>query len=381
MQIKIQPNKLFGEIDISTRMPSKSIMHRMLICSALSGQAMEIKNPSEDNLATLECMNALLNDSNPVFNVRDSASTLRFLIPLALALGKSATFILGESLKNRPINEFLTLLPSTKFEIKNNTLTASGKILPGKYVVNREICSSQYISGLMFALPLLNASSYIIIEEIQSQSYIDLTIDVLKRFGVTIKKTDYGYEIPGNQAYKKSNDLTVEGDWSYAANFFVANELGSNIRITGLNKNSKQGDSVIQSIDFTQSEIDVSQCVDIFPILAVLACKKQGETTLTNAKRLRIKECDRLHAMYEELKNLGAILFEYDSALTIIGTGKLQGGDVFSHNDHRIAMALTMAAQICENPVVLSNAEAVNKSAPEFFKDFVDLGGKYELLG
>ncbi|NLB61734.1 MAG: 3-phosphoshikimate 1-carboxyvinyltransferase, partial [Clostridiales bacterium] len=302
MNIRIHPNKLSGSIDIAKRMPSKSIMHRMLICSALSGQEMQITNPSDDNLATLECMNALLNEENPVLNVRDSASTLRFLIPVSLAFGKNAKFILGESLRNRPINEFLTLLPSTKFEVKKNELTASGKIFPGKYVVNREICSSQYISGLMFALPLLNASSYIIIEEIQSQSYVDLTIDVLERFGIKIKKTDCGYEILGNQSYKRSNDLTVEGDWSYAANFFVANKIGSSIEITGLNKNSKQGDSVIQGIDFTQNEIDVSQCVDIFPILAVLACKKQGETTLTNAKRLRIKECDRLHAMYEELK-------------------------------------------------------------------------------
>ncbi len=377
----IHTNKLSGEIDISARMPSKSIMHRMLICASLCGQEMQVNNPSDDISATRECMNSLLNDDNPVLNVRDSASTLRFLIPLALALDKPVKFVLGDSLVRRPITEYNHLLPYAEFASNGNNLTVSGKILPGKYVVNCDIQSSQFVSGLLFALPLLAEDSHIIIEEIQSQSYVELTLHTLKRFGIDVIKTESGYCIPGNQAYKKAGDLTVEGDWSYAANFIVANKLGSKIVLKGLNTSSKQGDSVIQSIDLTQKEIDVSQCVDIFPILAVSACKKHGETVLTNAKRLRLKECDRLHAMYLELKSLGAEVYEYDSALKIIGKGSLRGGNVSSHNDHRIAMCLTVAAQLCETPVILTGYETVRKSAPDFFSDFSSLGGKYELLG
>lgn len=407
MDIKITPRKLHGKVTVP---PSKSAAHRMIIAAALADGVSEISNlyPSVDILATMDCMRALgakidFKDDTAriagissaprtaVLDCHESGSTLRFLIPVACALGVESEFLGSAKLPQRPITPFLKEFPShgAAFDFSKaesgNTLpcTVSGKLTPGRFEIDGEI-SSQFITGLMFALPILNGDSEIILtSRLMSKPYINITLGVLRDFGCEIAEIENGYFIKGNQRLKPFSGK-VEGDYSQAAFFYAANSLGSEITIDGLNKDSFQGDKIIAKIcaDFKNSggepfEIDCSDTPDLVPILTVLACFCKGKSRVTNVARLRFKECDRLAVMEECLNKIGGKVTALEDCLEIEGVKSLSGGEINGHTDHRIPMSMAIAATACESPLIIRGAECVKKSFPNFFDVYKTLGGDF----
>ncbi|OFI06078.1 3-phosphoshikimate 1-carboxyvinyltransferase [Clostridium acetireducens DSM 10703] len=413
--VKITPRNLYGEIKIQ---PSKSLCHRAIIAASLSKGISNIKNVtfSHDIKATIDGMKALgadikrsennlcingsefLNLNKNEINCIESGSTLRFLIPIALLTGNQITFNGEGMLKNRPLNPYYEIFKKQNINYSSHNglpLSVKGLITPGDFEIEGNI-SSQFITGLMFALPLLKGDSRIILTtKLESKGYVDLTIDTLDKFSVKIESNNYNeFYIKGNQKYMPT-DYKVEGDFSQSAFWLVAGILGGKIQCTDININSLQGDKAIVDIikkmggnisvykDKIVTEtsktkgitIDASDCPDIVPILSVLAALSEGTTEIINAERLRIKESDRLKAMCTELNKLGADVKETNQGLIINGKDKLKGGTVESWNDHRIAMALSIASIKCSEPVIIKNSHSVKKSYPEFFKDFSMLGG------
>jgi len=370
--ITIQPGLLSGEVTVP---PSKSLSHRALIAAFLSGGTVENLADNDDISATRDCLNAIRNDG--VLHCRESGSTMRFLMPLSLIFNSKVVFTGNPGLLERPMDPYFNL-----FDIKRqeNGYILSGKLQPGRYKLPGNV-SSQFITGLMFALPLLNGDSEIIIHSsLESGSYVNLTLQVLDAFGIIVNPIPDGYYIPGNQKFI-SCTYTVEGDESAAAFWRVADALGSDIICKGLNPNSLQGDRIMHDIIKNQTRtIDVRECPDLVPALAVLCCFRQGESRIVNAGRLRIKESDRLQSISMELNKLGAKITELPDGLVIQGVSFLTGGNVSSHNDHRIPMALAVAAIRCREPVIINGAECVGKSYPGFFEDFCALGGQCEYL-
>lgn len=397
----ITPSPLSGKITVP---PSKSISHRALICAALADGKSEITNLLDcaDTKATIDILRAFganitqNGDKTVVDGIKnpsaeaiadccESGSTLRFLIPVAAALGCRTEFLGRAKLPQRPITPYLTQLTKNgvTFETETMPYKISGKLKAGDYSLAGNI-SSQFISGLLFALPLLDGDSRIILTSpLESKPYVDITIAELKKFGVEITETEYGWHVAGNQKYKPFN-TAIEADMSQAAFFAVANALGSKIEIEGLNPNSLQGDRAI--LDITEKakgkafEVDASQIPDLVPVLTVLAALSEGTSRITNCGRLRIKECDRLAAITEELNKLGAKVTELPDSLVIEGVKELHGGVCDSHTDHRIPMSLAIASTRGTEPVTLNGAECVSKSYPNFFEDFVSLGGKIDVI-
>lgn len=385
---------------------------------------------------------------NEIIDCIESGSTLRFLIPIALLQGEDeVTFIGRGKLPERPLDEYYSIFNKQNIFYKNNNgklpLSIKGKLRSGDFYVKGNI-SSQFITGLMFALPLLDGDSKIIItSNLESKPYVDLTIDMLKKFGIEIDNKGYKeFYVKGNQKYK-SRKYKVEGDFSQAAFWLIGGLLGEDIKCENLDINSLQGDkeilnvirkmggnltineSFIQSTlklinkkngifndetdlklineknktfddetDFIRNNfskliketfentsqrdtmtIDASQIPDLVPILAVAGTAKYGVTKIINAQRVRIKECDRLHAIACELNKIGGDIKELQDGLIINGGSKLKGGEVESWNDHRIAMALGIASSLCQEPLIIKNSEVVEKSYPDFWEDFKKLGG------
>jgi len=413
--VKIIPESLNGRVKIP---PSKSLSHRAIIAASLGNGVSVIENVvlSQDIKSTIEGMKTLgadieINENTlrikgryplkPIsdkIDCKESGSTLRFLIPLALLTNKEITFHGSGGLVSRPINSYVEILnsQSIKYKYYNELpLIVEGNIKPDIFKLRGDI-SSQFITGLLFALPLLEDKSTInITTDMESKGYIDLTINILKKFGVSITNNKYKqFIIKGNQIYKPIN-YRVEGDYSQAAFWIVAALLGGEIIIDDLDTNSLQGDRVIvdiikdmggcmhsngDSIKIAKAitkgrTIDVSQCPDLVPILAVLGALSRGRTNLVNAKRLRIKESDRLKSIATELNKLGADVVEKEDSLVIDGKEELMGGVVDSWNDHRIAMALAIASIKCTQPVIITNSDSINKSYPDFFRHFENLGG------
>lgn len=405
MDIKIIPNILSGKVSVP---PSKSVAHRMIIAAALTDGTSTISNifPSVDITATMDCMKALgakisfSGDTaviegirsvpdKAVLNCHESGSTLRFLIPVGCALGVNAKFIGSGKLPQRPLTTLLNELPNhgASFALPNNgenlPLIVNGKLTGGQFYVDGNV-SSQFITGLLFALPLLDGDSEIVLTSpLQSKPYVDITIGVLRDFDCEINETESGYFVKGNQRFKPFSGA-VEGDFSQAAFFYTANTLGSSIEICGLNENSLQGDKRIAEIckcvavNGSAFELDCSDIPDLVPILSVLGCFCKGKSRITNAARLRIKECDRLAAMEDCLNKIGGKVKSLPDGLEIDGVGSLKGGEVECFNDHRIAMSMAIAATRCENPLILRGAECVSKSFPNFFEVYKSLGGIFE---
>ncbi len=331
---------------------------------------------------------------------RESGSTLRFLIPLALTKDGDYIFHGEGKLISRPLEPYYEIFEEKGIKYSREEdglpLKVSGKLTSGTYRVRGDI-SSQFITGLLFSLPILEGNSRIqITTKLESKGYIDLTLDILKDFGIEIENNNYEeFNIRGAQKYNSRN-YYVEGDYSQGAFFLIAGALGSSIVCSGLNKDSLQGDKVILDIleamgcNMEESEegikvnpsktkgieIDASNCPDLVPVLTVLASLSEGETKIVNVKRLRIKECDRLYAITKELNKLGANIIELEDSLIISGVNELKGGEVDSHNDHRIVMALAIAATRAKGDVIINNPSAVEKSYPNFFKDYFKLGGE-----
>lgn len=424
-KLLIKPKKLSGGILVP---PSKSMSHRALISAGLcdSGKISKIKNiiMSGDMKATISGIKNLgvkidvikrdsrydvtvkretENISFSNINCMESGSTLRFLIPVSMYYSNKTIFEGKGRLAERPLDTYYNIFDMKNIIYSNVDgrlpLTIEGKLESGNYTVDTTV-SSQFLTGLLFVLPKLDGDSTIYVsDKIQSKSYIDLTLDVLKKFGIEIENTGYEvFRIKGNQHYKDI-EYEVEGDYSQAAFFLVANELGCNININGLSDISKQGDrkiidiiSDIRYIKNTKSKLsdkeildyalDASQIPDLVPILAVyFSLQNKLHTKIINAGRLRFKESDRLEAIASQLKILGADIIELEDGLEIHGKNVFEGGcEVSSISDHRIAMALAIAAVACKNSVELEGYEAVSKSYPEFFSDYKKLGGEiYEL--
>lgn len=401
MDIKIEPRILNGKVKVP---PSKSVSHRVLISAALASGTSEIRGimNSKDIIATTECLKSMGANitehdgvaqitgissvsENVVLDCCESGSTLRFLIPVAAALGINATFIGKGRLPERPIIPYLRELSQHGIEFNYNgsmPFSISGKLSGGKYEIEGDI-SSQFITGLLFALPLCKEDSEIhMLSPLQSKPYADMTIETLRRFGIFIKPTDYGYYIEGNQRYK-SYDTTIEGDYSQAAFFYVANALGSKIELSNLSPDSKQGDKKILDIlsklcyndEYSEFNIDVSDIPDLVPILAVLGSFGKKPMRISNAERLKIKESDRLLAISEALNAIGGKVVTLNDGIVILPVEEFYGGVVNSYNDHRIVMAVAIASTKSKAPIIIKDAESVDKSYPGFFDEFNALGG------
>ena len=419
--LKIKPSILEGKVKIP---PSKSVAHRAIICAALSGGVCRVDNIdySDDIIATIAAMRTLGAtikkedthlevegifsknnniEENRIVDCNESGSTLRFLVPIALLFEGSTKFIGRGNLGKRPLTTYYNIFDRQKitytYEENNLNLVVNGKLKPDTFEVEGNI-SSQFITGLLFTLPLLEEDSKIVIStEMESKGYIDLTLQAMATFGVEIINNNYReFIIKGNQRYKATN-YYVEGDFSQAAFYLSADALGNNVLCQDLNIESLQGDKKVIDIlqrmnnkflineegmkcsvedELRTTIIDGSQCPDIIPVLALVSSLAKGTTIITNAKRLRIKECDRLAAVTSELNKLGAHIVEKEDGLIITGVGKLKGGvETWSHKDHRIAMTLAIASTNCEEPIVIKDWECVAKSYPHFFEDFKSLGG------
>lgn len=408
MNLKLTPTKLKGVI---TPPPSKSQAHRLIIAASLAGGVSILNNLafSQDITATLNCMSAMgtgvehtapdcvrihgLGHSIPQagghlvsFDCGESGSTLRFLIPIALAVVGGGQFTGRGRLMERPQKPYFDLFDEKgiSYEQKDGVLTVQGTLTSGEYCLPGDV-SSQFITGLLYTLPLLKGDSVIkITTKLESLDYVAMTLDALKQFGIQVENENWHtFRIPGGQEYQSQN-LAVEADWSQAGFFYAALGLHNPLDIQGMNAKSVQGDMRIVPyyLKLTQNgdvELDVSQCPDLVPPLAVHAAVRKGTTHIVNAARLRIKESDRLATVTEVLNALGAKVTEGEDNLIIEGQYALPGGvTVSAHNDHRIAMMAAIAATCCKNPIVITGAQCVAKSYPNFWEEYVRLGGIIE---
>lgn len=383
MNLTITPTKLQGTI---TPPPSKSQAHRLIICAALAPGESRIDSlaDSQDIQATERCMAALNSPGEglPRLDCGESGSTLRFLIPVALALRGGGVFTGRGRLMERPQKPYFRLFDEKGifYEQKDGILTVRGALAAGEYRLPGNV-SSQFVTGLLYALPLLRGDSQIVLTTaLESSGYVEMTLQALAQFGIRIERRGNGFFVPGGQVYRACR-ASVEADWSQAAFWYAAQALGSVVAVAGMDGQSVQGDRVIANHfrQLTQPgdvTIDVSQCPDLVPPLAVMASVRRGSAHLVNAGRLRIKESDRLSTVTAALNALGARVEEQPDSLVIHGQDSLSGGvAVDCCNDHRIAMMAAVVATACREPVRLIGAECVAKSYPNFWEDYRMLGG------
>lgn len=407
MDVRISPRRLSGVI---TPPPSKSLSHRWILAAALAAGTSVIRNVafSEDVEATLRCMEILgaswesaedglrvtgiggqrrpFGDL-PQFDCGESGSTLRFLIPIALAVDQGGVFTGRGRLMERPQQPYFDLFAQRGIACaqKDGVLAVKGSLTPGEYRLRGDV-SSQFFTGLLLALPLLEGPSVVVsTTKLESASYVSMTMGVLARAGVQVRWSPalngFGVE-PGIYA---PFEETVEADWSQAAFWYAALTLGSNLRLRGLKGQSAQGDAAVvghcKKLALTgEVEIDLSDCPDLLPPLAVMAAVRRGTTHFTHAARLRLKESDRLTTVAQMLKALGGAVSEEEDGLTVYGVSTLPGGVVDGANDHRIIMAAAVAATRCQGSVTIRGAEAVKKSYPGFWRDYENLGGAVHVL-
>lgn len=391
MDITLKPGKLKGHINAIS---SKSFAHRIIMAAALADSPATIKlnTFSEDIEATISCISSLgasvvkfnggitvtpINrdkpPKNPVLDCRESGSTARFIIPVAAGFCPEFTVIGKGRLPERPFSPLISQLRANGISADSDKLPihVSGRLHAGKYELAGNI-SSQYITGLMLALPQCTGDSEIILTSpLESAAYIDITMSVLSSFGISVTKTDSGFYVP-SAPFISPREISVEGDWSNAAFWLAADMLCGGVCVDGLNYNSVQGDKAFLGAA-NKDIIDAREIPDLVPILSVVACAKNGTTRIINAQRLRLKESDRIKTVCAALSSLGADISETDDGLVINGHGKLCGGECDGFNDHRIVMSCAIASLICDSDVTIHGAEAVNKSYPGFFDDFEKL--------
>lgn len=401
--------------------PSKSQAHRLLICAALGKSPCTIacSSVNDDILATMRSLNALGADikyESGIFAVRpvkvckggcldcgESGSTLRFLMSVAAALGADATFVGGGKLPERPMGDLCKVLQEHGVSLKKHIeglelpITCTGTLQGGDYKLPGNL-SSQYLTGLLFALPMAERDSVIeIVGGLTSASYVDMTIDALRLAGISVRRCGDTFVVPGAQQYALPGDIAVEGDWSSAAFWIVAGVIGKKpVVVRGMNPSSLQGDRAIIDhlrsmgayIDITPegivampsqlfgAELDCADTPDLVPILSVAAATAQGETLFTNVGRLRFKESDRLAAMKAVLASFGISSSIGEDTFTVVGGEPVAQSEVKSFGDHRIAMSAAVMSTVAQGVTTIKGAECVAKSYPSFFEDFAALGGK-----
>lgn len=385
-----------------TMPPSKSAAHRALACFFLAGGgSVEPIIDSKDMKAMQQAISALQNGEDTVDCI-ESGNTLRFMLPVAAALGKNVTFIGSGRLPERPIGDYLRLFPEHGVKCVSDgklPVTIEGKLTGGRYEIAGNI-SSQYITGLLLALPILEEDSEIVLTtKLESKPYVDLTVKVLSDFGVAVEETEYGYFVKGNQKYIQ-RDYTVESDWSQAAFFLAAGAIGGDVTLKGLRADSAQGDKEIveiirrfgADIEINESgircrksalhgtEIDVTDIPDTVPAIAVTAAFAEGKTVITGAERLRYKESDRIESVVTNLKKMGVQVEETRDGMIITGSA-VHGALLDGYNDHRIVMAFSIAALFASGETEITQADSVNKTYPAFFEDYNRLGGKANVIG
>lgn len=399
MRVIIKPGSCAG---VAAAPPSKSFAHRMLICAALAEGESRISGlaRSEDMLATLDCIAALGAEfrlegdtvtirggknktaESAAFPCRESGSTLRFMLPIAAACGDRARFTGTRRLMERGVGIYEELFAEKGMSIKKDPegLELCGRLSSGEYAFRGDV-SSQFVTGLLFALPLLEKNSVIrVLPPVESRAYIDVTVAVLRSFGVeAIEKPENTFSIAGGQKYQ-CRSLSVEGDWSNAAALFALNSLGGSVTVTGLNEKSIQGDraclELLERLKSPNAVIDISNCPDLGPVLFAAAAAGCG-AVFTGTRRLRIKESDRAAAMAQELKKFGIEARVMENSV-VIEPGRLQSPaeTLDGHNDHRIVMALSLLASAVGGAI--DGAEAVRKSYPDFFEVLRQLGLEVE---
>ena len=390
MDIRITPRKLNGAV---TPPASKSMAHRAVLALALASETGTLSNlsDSQDIQATKRCVEALKaprpDGELPFLDCGESGSTLRFLIPIALAVSGGGVFTGHGRLMERPQGPYFDIFKEKGifYEQKDGVLTVQGTLTPGVYRLPGNV-SSQFVTGLLYALPLLPGDSTIeITTPLESSGYVDMTLNMLEKFGISVENRNYeSFRVPGNQAYQ-ARDIAVEADWSQAGFWYAANFLDNHVSIQGLNADSTQGDRVMASLYRKLAkpgdvDIDVSGCPDLLPPLAVMAAVRNGTTHFINAARLRIKESDRLATTAALLNRLGSSAEDGPDSLTVRGIPSFSGGTVDGANDHRIVMAAAIAATRADAPLTILGAEAVNKSYPSFWDDYKRLGGVFDVL-
>ena len=407
----IQPGILVGKVNVPA---SKSYMQRVLLAAALADGESIIKNPgkSDDDEAMLDfiqLLGAKVTDNETSYsvigaehcpdqmhvNMRESGLGIRLVTCILAALGGKHEITGKGSLHNRPMSEFENLFNHKGIQIQTASgvvpIQIEGKIEAGEYFLDGSL-SSQFVSGMLMALPILEGQSTLHVKELKSVPYVKMTLEILEEFGVLVSNHDYlTFEIEGNQNYQ-ATEIVVEGDWSSAATWFVASALGHDIQINGLNERSSQADKrILTALEnagcdiwlkdgiYTCSEaknafsFDATDSPDLIPILVSLAAFMEGKTTIVGAERLIHKESNRATALQEEFGKLGLKIELEGDLMHIYGTGKLKGGKVTSHNDHRIAMALAIAAMSAEDEVEIAQSESVKKSYPYFWMDLEQL--------
>lgn len=419
MAIKIKSHKLKGVVDIP---PSKSLAHRAIICASLARGKSIIRNVeySDDIEATIQAMktlgtmifkhdNYLEIDGTTTFMMNNcdidcqkSGSTLRFLVPVSLVYPANVHFVGHNQLGKRPLDVYYRIFDEQNigylYREDALDLYVRGQLHASEFFVPGDV-SSQFISGLLFALPLMQGDSRIVLTScLESKSYVDLTISMLNKFGIRIINHNYEeFIIPGMQRYQAS-EYEVEGDFSQAAFYFAGSALGNEIKVKGLNNQSLQGDRVIidvleqmgcqcqqtdegwsmKPIDLHGITLNGSQCPDIIPAIALVASLSCGQTTITQLKRLKFKESNRLEAIVDIIQSLGGNIKLQEDTLIIEGVEQLQGAFVSSYDDHRLAMIEAIASSRTKGDICIDHHTCVSKSYPHFWKHFCALGGEYD---
>lgn len=421
MKLIINPSDIFGSIYVQL---SKSDVHRALIASSLSNEVsiirpwmskigidIDVTKDAMSNFANFEFSNYFLkvipkkeNLKELVLDVKESGTTLRLLIPIMSALGINCTFKGAPRLFKRPLDIYKKIWneQGLVFDIGKKSIRIEGKLKSGIFKIVGNV-SSQFLSGLLFSLPLLDGDSKILIDgELQSKTYVLMTYRTLKEAKIeTHKVSENEIVVLGNQVYS-ALDYELESDWSHAAFFAAAGVLGGEVTLYGVNKYSIQGDkeilnilkymgaSIIYNSDnsitlkkasrLNSLDIDVSNIPDLAPVLVALAVTAKGTTKIYNAGRLKYKESDRLNDLKDSFNRVGAKIDVTDEEIYIYGVEKIEGGHTTSHNDHRIAMALAIAGISSKNPIIIDDAQSIYKSSFGFIDQFKSIGGNLDIL-
>ena len=380
MDVKVYPSRLAGEI---RAVDSKSAAHRAIFAAALCQRppALTIRDSSDDIRASLGAARAIREGRGEI-DCAECGATLRFALPVAAALGRTARFTGRGRLPERPIAPLVRALAAhgCAFSAERLPFELHGQLASGVFELPGNI-SSQFVSGLLLALPALPGGGEIrLTSPLESAGYVDLTRAVLADFGIAVEEASAGYRVPGGQTFTAPPTYAPEGDWSSAAFFLAANALGGSVRVTGLRQDSLQPDRQIAALMASLADLDAAKAPDLAPIMAVVYAATPGHWRIRNGARLRAKESDRLTALAACLKEIGADARVEGDEMAIRGQARLPGGTADARGDHRLAMALAIAACAAENPITILGAQAVNKSYPGFFDDYRRLGGKADVL-